>query len=154
MRPSLWTVTPRFKADIQTNILECDPRSYPPGYFDTIFAAPPCTEYSIAMTSRVRDLDTADSIVRCTLRIIAYFEPKTWVIENPATGLLKSRGILDNTHSIVADYCRFAPWGYCKKTQFWGNSLQKLKSIQCQPADCPNMTLQFCPLKQTSRWKH
>ena len=81
---------PRFKADIQTNILEWDPRDYPPGYFDTIFAAPPCTEYSIAMTSRARDLDTADSIVRCTLRIIAYFEQKTWVIENPATGLLKS----------------------------------------------------------------
>ena len=40
---------------------------------------------------------------------------------------------MDNTQSIVAEHWRFATWGYRKQTQFWGNCLQKLKSVLPRP---------------------
>jgi hypothetical protein len=41
----------KLSPDILTNVLEWDYiQPFPPGYFETIAASPPCTEYSIAMT--------------------------------------------------------------------------------------------------------
>ena len=44
--------------------------------FDIIFATPPCTEYSTAKTTKVRDMTIADALVEHTLKIIKYFQPK------------------------------------------------------------------------------
>ena len=60
------------KPTIVTNILEWDFTMYDVGSFDVIWASPPCTEYSIAKTIGVRDLETADAIVMRTLEIINY----------------------------------------------------------------------------------
>ena len=35
---------PRAAPDILADVLQWDYTTYPPGYFDVIFAAPPCTE--------------------------------------------------------------------------------------------------------------
>ena len=48
---------------------------FPVGHFDMVWASPVCTEYSRALTMRPRRLE----------------EGVMWVIENPATGLLKTR---------------------------------------------------------------
>ena len=38
-------------ADINSDILEWNYKDYEVGYFDFIWASPPCTEYSIAKTT-------------------------------------------------------------------------------------------------------
>ena len=56
-----------------------------------VWASPVCTEYSCALTTRPRRLLEGDALALSALEIIAHFDPLMWVIENPATGLLKTR---------------------------------------------------------------
>jgi hypothetical protein len=43
----------KFSPDILTDVLAWDYQlTFPPGYFETIAASPPCTEYSIVMKCR------------------------------------------------------------------------------------------------------
>ena len=60
---------------------------YPVGYFDVIWSSPPCTEYSKAKTTGIRKIEYANSIVLKTIEIINYLNPKSFIIENPRTGL-------------------------------------------------------------------
>ena len=41
-------------ADINVDVLVFNYTSYPVGYFDVIWASPPCTEYSRAKTTGIR----------------------------------------------------------------------------------------------------
>ena len=83
-------------ADICCDLIDWDFRAeFPPEYFHVIAAGPPCTEYSIAKTVGLRNLEWADQLVCRTKEIIDYFNPPVWWIENPRTGLLKNRGLLD-----------------------------------------------------------
>ena len=79
---------------------------WPPGYFDCVWASPPCTEYSCARATarRPRDLESADRIVDTALHAIAYLRPAVGWMENPATGLLKTRPIMqDLPHLLLVD---------------------------------------------------
>ena len=111
-------------ATIHANILTWDFSVYPPGFFDVVWASPCCTQYSCARTSAAtpRNLVLADSLVQRTLEIIDYFQPRVWFIENPATGLLKTRPFMEGLPWVDLDYCSYSDWGYRKRTRFWTNS--------------------------------
>ena len=81
----------RCNASHTIDILAFDYKMYDPGSFDGVWASPPCTEFSIAKTIGRRNLELADQIVQRTLEIITYLDPPVWCIENPYTGMLKSR---------------------------------------------------------------
>ena len=59
-------------ADINCNIIDWDYTTYPVGYFDLIWASPPCTEYSKAKTVGVRNLELANEIVNRTIDIVIF----------------------------------------------------------------------------------
>ena len=107
-------------ADIQCNIMDWDYKVYPPKHFEVISASPPCTEYSRAKTTAVRDIEGANKIVQRTLDILEYFEPKYWIIENPQTGLLKDQLMMWGLPFKDIDYCKYG-MPYRKRTRIWNN---------------------------------
>ena len=65
-------ILPKFNPDVCCNIMDSDYTAYPKGHFDFIWASPPCTEFSVAKTTGVRDLEGAIKVVEQTLKIIEY----------------------------------------------------------------------------------
>ena len=108
------------KATIQIDIMDWDPTVYPPKYFDVIWASPPCTEYSRAKTTGIRDIEGANEIVQKTLDVLEYFEPKFWILENPQTGLLKDQLMMWGLPFKDIDYCKYG-MPYRKRTRIWNN---------------------------------
>ena len=118
-------------ADINCNILDWNYHEYPPGYFDIVWASPPCNTFSILRRGWIgrcgytkesiqRDIEEKGlPILRRTLEIIEYFQPNYYFIENPQTGHMKEY-MQDYPHYDV-DYCQYSDWGYRKRTRIWTN---------------------------------
>ena len=101
-------------------------RDTPPGTYDFVWASPPCTQYSIARTTAKtpRNFALADSIVAKTLEIINHLQPKGWLMENPATGFLKTRGVVSGLPFTTVCYCMYSDGirhRYRKPTNLWGS---------------------------------
>ena len=125
------------KATFKCDIMDWDYEQYPNKYFDVIWASPPCTEYSRALTTRERDIEGANVIVQKTLDILTYFEPKYWLIENPQTGLLKNQVIMWGLPYTDIDYCKYG-MQYRKRTRIWNNVVGWVPKPLCMK-DCGNI---------------
>ena len=67
-------------------------------------------------------------MVRRTLEILIYLEPRVWFLENPQTGLLKSQPFMEGLEYDEVDYCRYGMpyrrlWNNCPA--FAGRLCQK-----------------------------
>lgn len=63
-------ILPKGNPDICSDICKWEYRQqYPSRYFDLIVASPPCTEYSQAKTTKPRNLEDADRLVKKALEI-------------------------------------------------------------------------------------
>ena len=118
-------------------MLDWDYNIYEPGYFDVVWASPPCTEYSQAKSTGVRKMGYANQIVVRTLDIIKYFNPNYYIIENPQTGLLKNQSFMNDLHYVDIDYCKYG-MPYRKRTRLWNNVSQWLPKPVCKK-DCDSM---------------
>ena len=94
------------EADLKMDIRSWDYTKLQPRIFDVIWASPPCTEYSRAKSRGIRDIDGSNEIVKLTLDIIEYFQPKYWILENPQTGLLKEQEMMIWIPYNDIDYCK------------------------------------------------
>lgn len=95
--------------------------AHPPGFFDCVWASPPCTHYSSARTTAKtpRDLEGSDRLVQKALDIAAYHRPKGGhFIENPQSGLLKGRAVVQALSFVDTSYCKY-DYPYRKTTRIW-----------------------------------
>ena len=89
---------------------------------DVIWASPPCTNYSILRAKSTEDdrLDS-DELVQKTLQIIEELGNPPCFIENPWSGKLKTRGLMDHLKLHRVDYCTYG-MPYRKRTAIWTNT--------------------------------
>ena len=121
----------------QCDIMNWDYKQYPPKHFNVLWASPPCTEYSRALTTRPRDIAAANIIVQKTLDILEYFEPTYWMIENPQSGLLKDQIEMWGIPFKDIDYCKYG-MPYRKRTRIWNNIFNWEPRALCKK-DCGNI---------------
>jgi hypothetical protein len=119
-------VDPSCNATWTADVLEWEEwRTMAPGRYDFVWASPPCVQYSRARTTAKtpRNLELADGIVGRTLEIIKELAPRAWLLENPQTGLLKTRKVVEGYPYRDLCYCKYAEgakWNYRKATRLWG----------------------------------
>ena len=138
-----WEVTsldmdPESGADIIANLMDWDYHMYPPGYFDGIWGSPPCTHYSRARTraKTPRDLEGSDALVQRLKDVIEYFQPTVWAFENPATGLLPGRAVVQSIPFKDISYCMYG-FPYQKHTRIWTNSTVWRPKPRCYKSVTP-----------------
>jgi len=91
---------------------------HPPQGVYGIIANPPCTNFSSVRTSAKiprNEVEGMRLVIECQ-RIIKEANPTFWVIENPATGLLKK--YLGKPKFVYQPWEFGSPWS--KKTALWG----------------------------------
>ena len=132
-------------ADINIDILDWDYKQYPVGYFDVIWASPPCNTFSVLrrcwigrklkyfgdviVTAEMLDNDMMQvgiPILRKTEEIINYFNPDLYFMENPKTGKMKD--FVDRPFYDV-DYCAYG-FDYRKTTRIWTNK-ENFNNLRC-----------------------
>ena len=141
-------------ADINIDILEWDYTIYPVGYFDCIWASPPCHTFSnltvcnigrrlksINMEVFTREImmerqeNIGLPILNKTKEIINYFQPEIYFIENPQSSRMKN--YMEEYDYYDVDYCMYSDFGYKKRTRIWTN-LKNFNPKLCNN-NCGNM---------------
>ena len=107
-----------------------------------VHASPPCTAFSIANTTGVRDIKSGTQNVKKAFEIIKYVRPDIWTLENPV-GLLKDQPFMKkfDKYMNVTSYCK---WGklYQKPTNIWSN-IRELNFPMCTSESPCQMRKQY-----------
>ena len=140
-RCSTLDINPKMKPTICVDILDVTAETiivY--GWPDVIWASPLCTHYSRARTTAKtpRDLEGSDALIRKVLDLAEFFECPLF-LENPYSGLLKTRDVISHIYYRVVDYCQYSPsdWArYRKRTAIWSNTGWIPERKLCNPKTC------------------
>ena len=101
-------------------------------------ASPPCTAFSRANTTGVRDIYGGSKNVKRALTIIKHVRPDIWTLENPV-GLLQEQPFMRplDKYMNTTCYCKFGK-PYKKPTNIWSN-VQNLDLPMCnRETPCPH----------------
>ena len=129
-------IDPR-NATIVCDILEFDYSKEPVP--DVIWAGCPCEQYSCANTRGKRNLALADSLVKRTCEIIAFFLERNcallWFVENPFSSLVWRRSVsFPLTPRVTFDACQYGAF-WRKRTCIATNAEWAPRPL-CDPTHC------------------
>ncbi len=112
---------PTWKGDI----LNWNYKQFPPDQFDIIWASPPCCTFSsmnaIRMNKKERianEIKNGLPFLIRTRKIIDYYQPKYWAIENPYNSRMKH--YINDLPWVRVCYCMYG-YLYKKPTRIWTN---------------------------------
>ena len=135
-----WTVfsvdiNPAANPSLVADVMELLPVDLPL-HVDCIWASPPCKHYSRARTraKTPRDLEGSDALVQKVLDIIRYYNYPDYFMENPHSGLMKTRDVVAGLDMRVVDYCKYGK-DYRQRTSIWTDTGWHPKRPLCQH-DC------------------
>lgn len=121
---------PKFNPTICVDICEWDYTIYPPDEFEVIWASPECRTFSIASGGKHRlkadimgftqDAEEGNKMIDAMLKILDYFKPKKWFVENPR-GLLQYYPPMKVLGKPLLTYYGNYEWFSPKPTQIWSN---------------------------------
>ena len=106
---------------------------------DIIWASPPCTTFSIAScghhwnkdkTPKTKECEKGIKIVKTTLKIIDWFKPKYFFIENPR-GLLRKMDFISSYNRDTVTYCQYGDTRM-KPTDIWHNNINWKPRPMCK----------------------
>ena len=111
-----------FNPDICCDVLDFDVGMLEGKPVDVVWASPPCTQYSCARTraKTARDLVGSDKLVQKVLDVATDLN-STYFIENPHSGLLKTRTVVADCPMQILDYCKYNAL-YRERTSVWTDS--------------------------------
>ena len=91
---------------------------------------------SLATAKTPRALEGSDKLVQRLLEIIAYHNPSSYFLENPQSGLMKTRAVVQGLEFVDTSYCKYS-FTYRKNTRFWTNCKHfKPQPMCCRLAPC------------------
>ena len=128
---------PKAHADIRQDVLDFQVSQLGGRVVDLVWASPPCTNYSNARrktNGTEEELESSDQLVEKALSIAEELKCPIFV-ENPWTGRLKTRELLDHLYAHRVDYCKYG-MPYRKRTAIWTDTEWKPKRALCAH-DCP-----------------
>jgi len=127
-----------YKPTFKGNILNWNYKQFPKGYFDMIWASPPCCAFSSMQFLKKNKTQILENEIKNglpplnkTLEIIKYYKPKYYAIENPWQSRMKNY-VPNDIPFIKVSYCMYG-FSYRKNTRLWTNI--PLQPKLCKPSN-------------------
>jgi len=131
---------PALNPNLCIDILSLDPKNLPASFHapDIIWASPPCQCFSVLTISRhwkngkpiSPAVDAAIKLVKKTLELISFLDPKYFFIENPM-GMLRKQDFMQRLPRKTVTYCQYGA-SYRKATDIWTNCSSWLPKPSCK----------------------
>jgi site-specific DNA-cytosine methylase len=133
-----------FNPTILQDILDIPDNHF--GYFDIVWASPPCTAFSVAAIGKNWEKRSdgmlypkSDNallgieLLKKTVRLIENIKPKYWFIENPR-GAMRKMPEVQSFHRRTVTYCQYGDTRM-KPTDIWTNFTEWKSKPPCKNGD-------------------